>query len=87
LSFTNFSPPRRKSREIWLRTFSVAASAAATDEVYRLERSVSLALEAAHAMAPARIIKATPVISIVKRRALPARAEEREVKDFILVKL
>ena len=71
LLLTRLSPPYRKSRLIWLTTFSVAASAAATDRLYWMERYVNRVLVADHDIAPASKARATALMISVSTRALP----------------
>src|SRR5208282_444441 len=68
---TRLSPPNRKSRLTWLTTFSVAASAAATDWLYWMERCVNWVLLADHDIAAASMARAMAPMTIVSIRALP----------------
>ena len=56
---------------IWLSTFSVAASAAATDRVYWMERCVNLLLVAAQVITPATMARAIALMIITSIRAVP----------------
>ncbi len=56
---------------MWLTTFSVAASADATDWLYWMERYVNRVLLADHDIAPASRAKAMALMIIVSIRALP----------------
>jgi len=64
-------PPYRKSRVIWLTTFSVAASAAATDRVYWMDTVRQTALVADHRHHAGQYSQAMALMIIVSIKALP----------------